>query len=374
MLIQATMRLKFPSSDQLVQTMRVFSKATQSAYDYARANKISSWKTLHQRTYRQIRGSSRLPSQLCCKAIKTAIETKRGCKNRKVDFNKELGIQYDQRSFSFDLSGKCSLSTIEGRYKTVLNVPEYYLKTYGDWKVASATLSKSGKDFYLNVVVSKESGPVFSGIGSKSVGIDVGISNLATTSDSVFFKGVKSRIARFQRLRRTLQIKGTESARKHLKRLSGGQTRFMRSVNHWISKRIVSGLDAGDIIVMENLHGIRERRGGRSLNRLLSNWAFLQLKCFVEYKAVRKGVFFCLVSPAYTSMMCNRCHEINSIRPKKAGFFKCLNCGYSCNADLNASFNLRDRADALRNALGLFVNQPIVGDSSDKPMPSGMGS
>ena len=241
----------------------------------------------------------------------------------------------------------------------------------GKWQ---ALRSPNQGRIFISTSSSPRIRPCFFRYRFQNVGIDVGISNLATTSGFVFFKGVKSRIARFQRLRSALQSKGTASARKHLKRLSGAQTRFMRSVNHWISKRIVSGLDAGDIIVMENLHGIRERRRGRSLNRLLSNWAFLQLKCFVEYKAVRKGVVFCSVSHAYTSMMYNRCHEIDSIRPKKVGFFKCLNCGYSFNTDLNASFNLRDRADALRNALGLFVNQPIVGNRSDKPMPLGMGS
>jgi len=160
--------------------------------------------------------------------------------------------------------------------------------------------------------------------------------------------------------------------------IRGRQTRFMRSVNHETSKHIVSSVGAGDIIVMEDLSGIRAKRKGKYLNRLLSNWAFLQLRNFVEYKALRAGVVFCTVSPAYTSKMCGRCHELDSIRPKKAGFFKCLNCGYTCNADLNASFNLRERADALRNACGLFVNQPIVAEqnqsSSGKPTPSGVGS
>jgi IS605 OrfB family transposase len=152
----------------------------------------------------------------------------------------------------------------------------------------------------------------------------------------------------------------------------------MRSVNHEISKRIVSSMDAEDIIVMEDLQGIRAKRRGKDLNRLLGNWSFNQLRNFVEYKSVRKGIVFCTISPAYTSKMCHRCHEITSVRPKRAGFFKCLNCGYSCNADLNASFNLRERANALRNACGLSVNQPIVVEydqySGGKPTPLGVGN
>ncbi|NYZ74409.1 IS200/IS605 family element transposase accessory protein TnpB [Candidatus Micrarchaeota archaeon] len=377
MMAQATIRLKVPHSTELLETMLEFSRATQFAYDYARANRISSWKTLHEKTYRKIRGFSMLPSQLCCKAIKLALETKRGCRNRKVDFRRELSIQYDHRSYSFDFSGRCSLATINGRLRLDLRVPEYYAKTYGDWEVRGAALCRSGKDLFLNVIVAKDLPAPAIGASSRTIGIDLGINNLAATSDGRFFKGVNNHIARLQGLRSRLQSKGTKSAKRHLKNLSGRQKRFMRSINHEVSRRIVSRINSGDMIVMENLHGIRSRRRGKVLNRLLSGWSFFQLRQLIEYKALRKGAIFVTVPAHYSSRECSRCHESRTERPGNAGFFHCLNCGYSCNADLNASFNLRDRADAARNVLGLFVNQPIVGDSisySGKPTASAVGS
>lgn len=364
MISQATVRLKAQHSKQLIETMLEFSKATKFAYSYALKNKIGSWKTLHQRTYREIREFSKLPSQLCCKAIKFALETKKRLRNRKVNFSKELSIQYDHRSYSFDFSGKCSLSTIKGRVRQNLYIPEYYLNTYRDWEIRSATLSKVGKDIFLNITVTKEVSPGISTSNSNVIGVDVGINNLATTSEKHFFKGIKAKIARLQRLKSRLQSKGTRSARRHLRELSGRQTRFMRSVNHEVSKCIVSRLNAGDIVVLEDLQGIRDKRRGKTMNRLLSNWAFAQLRGFIEYKAVRKGALFITISPQNTSKTCSRCNELTSRRPKNAGFFKCLNCGYSCNADINASFNLRGRADVLRNVLGLSVDQPIVAGNS----------
>jgi IS605 OrfB family transposase len=380
MMQRATISLKISFSTELVETMKEFSQATKFACDYAAKNKISSWKTLHQKIYYEIRRFSKLPSQLCCKAIKFAIEARRACRYRKINFNKELSIQYDQRSYSFDFSGKCSLSTIKGRQKHVIPIPKYYLDTYKDWDICGATLSKRGKDMFLNVTVTKDikcqTSPT-----PKILGIDLGINNLATTSDAKFFKGVKHHIAKFQRLRAKLQSKGTKSAKKHLKRISGRQRQFMRSLNHEISKSIVSRMQAGDIIVVEDLHSIK-RDKGRNMNRLLSNWSFFQLRQFVEYKATRRAILFVTVSPEYTSKTCSRCHEINSIRPNNAGFFKCMNCGYSCNADLNASYNLRGRVNAVRNTLGLFVNQPIVlspaGDghrfAKSKPRVAGFSS
>jgi predicted transposase len=249
MMHRATISIKIPqsASHQLLETMREFSKAAKFAYDYAAKNKISSWKILHQRVYREIRTFSRLPSQLCCKAIKFAIETRKSCKYRNVDFNRELTIQYDQRSYSFDFSGKCSLSTTSGRVKHDLSIPRYYLNTYADWIIGGATLSKRGKDILLNVTVSKEITDVLPTSDSKVLGVDLGINNLAVTSDGKFFNGVRVHIAKLQRLRSKLQSKGTKSAKKHLKRLSGRQKRFMRSVNHEVSRHIVSRVNAGDL-------------------------------------------------------------------------------------------------------------------------------
>lgn len=368
MQVHANVCLKVPFSTALIDSMQEFSKATQYAYTYAHRNKVTSWKILHQKIYSKIRSFSKLPSQLCCKAIKSAIETKKSCKNRKAKFNEELAIQYDQRSYSFDFSGKCSLSSVDGRIKQQLYVPEYYLKNYGDWTIRSATLSKCRKNLFLNITVTRNILAARHTSSSKCVGIDLGINNLAVTSDAMFFKGVKIEFARFQRLRTRLQMKGTKSAKRHLKKLSGKQKRFMKSINHEISKRIASSIGAGDIIVMEKLHGIRARKRGKTLNGLISNWAFYQLRTFIEYKAIRRRAIFMVVPPAYSSKTCNRCNDVLSKRPKNAGFFRCLNCGYSCNADFNASLNLKKRVNAMRNTLGLLVNQPIVAESFSQPL------
>jgi predicted transposase len=70
MMAQATIRLKVPYSKAIIITMLEFSKASQFAYNHALKHKIYSWKTLHQRTYEDIRKQFKLPSQLSCKAIK----------------------------------------------------------------------------------------------------------------------------------------------------------------------------------------------------------------------------------------------------------------------------------------------------------------
>jgi IS605 OrfB family transposase len=127
----------------------------------------------------------------------------------------------------------------------------------------------------------------------------------------------------------------------------------MRGVNHKISKEIVDNFD-GCKIVMENLKGIRKIRRGRRMNYWISNWSFFQLQSFIQYKAERKGIEFVKVKPNYTSQICSKCGKLGS---RYGACFVCCHCGYSLNADLNASLNLASPMLEKRQAV---ITQPYI--------------
>jgi putative transposase len=120
----------------------------------------------------------------------------------------------------------------------------------------------------------------------------------------------------------------------------------MRGVNHKISKEIVDNFD-GCKIVMENLKGIRRTNLGRRMNYWISNWSFFQLQSFIQYKAERKGIEFVKVRPNYTSQICSKCGKLGS----RSGCSFVCHCGFSLNADLNASLNLASPMLEKRQAL-----------------------
>jgi len=127
------------------------------------------------------------------------------------------------------------------------------------------------------------------------------------------------------------------SQRCELKKISGRETRYMRWVNHNISKSIVTNFNGGKI-VMEDLKGIRKQRRGKRMNYWISNWSFFQLQSFIQYKAERKGIVVDRVKPNYTSQICHRCGLLGS---RLSGCFSCSHCGISSySADLNAARNL----------------------------------
>jgi len=72
--------------------------------------------------------------------------------------------------------------------------------------------------------------------------------------------------ARDFRLRRKLQAKGTKSAKRHLKKLSGKTARRRRDHDHVVSRRIVDGVPEGATIAVENLTNIRTRVTAKKAN------------------------------------------------------------------------------------------------------------
>jgi IS605 OrfB family transposase len=195
--------------------------------------------------------------------------------------------------------------------------------------------------------------------GNKIIGVDLGVRNLAVCSDGKVFKGHKTKIRQFMYLRRKLQAKGTRSAKRHLKRLSGRQKRYTAWLNHNISRKIV---DSADAFVLENLKGITRRRNkymGKRMNRWLNSWSFHQLQTFIKYKAEYEGKPIVFVKPYMTSRMCSRCDQIGS---RYFDSFCCSDCGFMAQSDFNASCNLRR----------LFVNQPNISNGEVKTSADGL--
>jgi putative transposase len=137
------------------------------------------------------------------------------------------------------------------------------------------------------------------------VGVDMGVVKIATDSTGKNWSSERvERIRKkYESLRSRLQSAGTDSAKRHLKKLSGKEKRFKLDVNHCVSKELVDyakGTPSG--IVLEDLKGFKKRTTVRRDQRSRhSKWAFFELRIFIEYKAALKGVPAVLVDPKNTS-------------------------------------------------------------------------
>lgn len=354
---------------------------------------------LHKETYYPLRAQyPDLPSQLVCaarvkatEAVKSALTwkqkhaarypklvakaVKRGkeppkFKSVRCPQSQSAPIRYDARSYWVKWTSlTCSLASVAGRQEMGFTVPKQAVQYIG-WTVCSADLCSRHGRYFLHIVVSQSS-PVFSPT-NEVIGVDLGINRPAVTSKRDFLGDPrwKEQERRLFRLRRKLQKKGSKSAKRHLKTLSGKLFRQRKDHDHVLSKRIVQHASPGSTIVLENLSGIRERvtrRKGEDMRKMHS-WSYAQFWGFIDYKAEACGMQVVKVDPRHTSQQCSRCGHIARNNRRSQSLFLCRACGHCCNADLNAAKNIRDKHIAYLASLGISfagghpVKVPIVSD------------
>jgi putative transposase len=181
---------------------------------------------------------------------------------------------------------------------------------------------------------------------AETLGVELGIVNLATDSDGEAFSGgaCERTRQRMGALKVALQTRGTKSAKRHLKKLSGREARFRRDTNHCISKRIVrKAKHSHKGIALEDLRHIRsrtERTVKKSQRQRHSSWAFFQLRAFIAYKAALAGVPVRHVNPRDTSRTCSQCGHCEKANRVSQAESLCRSCGFAAPADWNAAINI----------------------------------
>lgn len=358
-----TLTLKIPLSvtpsaeKALLFTAQKFTDSFNRVASYGWEKRITNSVSLHRSTYAAEKASG-LPSQLICSARMKASEALKSVKslskngrNVSQPIAKSLSIRYDARSFSIRLAqGTVTMASVEGRQKAEFKLPRYYQEHANKGSTSATLVFSKGKPFLHVVVECEEPKPELTGI---RVGVDLGVKRPAVTSNAQFFGERRWRDVdqRYFRLKRSLQSKGTKSAKRRLRQLSGKVNRFRNDCDHVLSKRLVQLVDAGTTLVFEDLTNIRQNMKARktSLKRRLHAWSFARLVTFTEYKATRKGVYLETGDPAYTSQTCSRCQHVERGN-RKGNWFKCKACGYQCNADLNASRNIQVRTSLRGNS------------------------
>ncbi len=373
MKLTRTIKLKLDILEtEMLPTIQAYTKAynliCQQGWQDSDYNTIS----LHHKTYKIVREQFNLPSQLAISAITKATESLKSVRSKIVKkkkatqpVSKQCSIRYDKNSITiwFDKE-RISILTVNGRKKFSIQVPEYF-KQYITWKKCSAELFIRNHTVFLNIVMSTEKTDIPT--TDHYVGIDRGIKKIAVTSEKQFFSGSKiKRITdKHEKLKSKLQSKGTKSAKRHLKKLSKKVNSFRRDVNHCITKQIVESVNTGSTIILEDLTGIRQNVKLRKKQRTeVHKWNFYQFEQFLKYKAEEKGIKIEHVSARYTSQKCSKCGHISHSNRKNQSQFKCTKCSYQLNADLNASFNIKQNyLDSISYLSRAVVNQPIVTSS-----------
>ena len=245
---------------------------------------------------------------------------------------------------------------LKAKHKTVLIEKVGWIKTAEQLpmgcKYYNPRVKFDGKYWYLTVGIDVEQPKIE--LGHRTIGIDVGIKELAVTSDGVFYKNinktttVKKEEKRLKRLQRQASkkykkrtpkssnlIKLENKIRRKHRRLANIRTNYI----HQVSSEIVKTKPSR--IVMEDLN-ISGMMKNRHLAKAVANQKLSEFKFMMMYKCEKYGIKFIEAGRWFpSSKTCHSCGLINKNLKLSDRMYHC-ECGNVCDRDLNASYNLRD--------------------------------
>lgn len=211
------------------------------------------------------------------------------------------------------------------------------------------------------VILKKSSGKWFASITAKiehkqaekftvPIGIDVGITTLATLSNGKKYKNIKPQESLQRKLRITQRIlakkkigsKRREIARKKVAVIYEKIRNVRENYLHQVSHDIVSKNHA--IIAVEDLN-VNGMIKNRHLSRSLSDVSFREFLRQIEYKQKWNGGEFIKIDRFFpSSKTCSFCNFIVDTLPLSVRKWNCPKCSKTHDRDINASINILKQA------------------------------
>ncbi|MCC4104284.1 RNA-guided endonuclease InsQ/TnpB family protein [Serratia ureilytica] len=225
-------------------------------------------------------------------------------------------------------------------------------------EVKNVTVSQSCGKWYVSIQTEYEvADPVHN--AESMVGLDAGVTKLATLSDGTVYQPVncfKASQRKLAMLQRQLSRKEKFSAnwqkqKRKIQRLHSHIANIRRDYLHKVTSEISKN---HAMIVIEDLKvsnmsksakGTAEQHGRNvkaksGLNRSILDQGWYEMRRQLEYKQFWRGGQVLAIPPAYTSQRCACCGHTAKENRLSQSRFECLECGYTENADINGARNI----------------------------------
>ena len=180
----------------------------------------------------------------------------------------------------------------------------------------------------------------------KVIGLDLGIKHFFTTNQLEWVKPLNKyqrQLAHLQSLQRQLTTKTKFSTnwmrlQRRIAKKHHHIANCRKNFNHQLSRYIADKYDA---VFLEKLDiQAMLAKGGHKLNMQILDQGWYQFKMLLKYKMEWLNKAFVEVDPAYTSQACACCGHISRGNRPTQSQFRCLSCGFTANADYQASLNI----------------------------------
>lgn len=225
-------------------------------------------------------------------------------------------------------------------------------------KIKNATISQLAGQWYISFQVEVETAEP-NHTSTTIVGLDAGVTKLATLSDGTVYQPVNSfkasqrKLATLQRqLSRKVKFSSNwQKQKRKVQRLHSHIANIRRDYLHKVTSEISKN---HAMIVIEHLKvsnmsksakGTAEQHGRNvkaksGLNRSILDQGWYEMRRQLEYKQLWRGGQVLAVPPAYTSQRCACCGHTAKGNRLSQSKFVCQACGYTANADVNGARNI----------------------------------
>jgi putative transposase len=222
-------------------------------------------------------------------------------------------------------------------------------------KTLSAKVFKKGGQWFVSVAVELAQAVIPKTKTGKSIGIDLGITDLLVLSNGMKIqapKPLKTQLAKLRRLNKSLSRKqkgsnNREKAKTKLSRLHAKIGNIRSNSLHQITTYLVSEYD---VLAIEDLN-VSGMVKNRKLSRAISDLGFYEFKRQLIYKANQWGKAVKSVDRFYPSTKtCHYCsHKVDEL-PLSVRMWQCPSCHTKHDRDINASMNILANANNLLTA------------------------
>ncbi|WP_013334717.1 RNA-guided endonuclease InsQ/TnpB family protein [Gloeothece verrucosa] len=220
----------------------------------------------------------------------------------------------------------------------------------------SVTISRKADRWFISFNIEVE--PKITPKTSKIVGVDLGISALATLSTGQKFDNPRpyqkhqKKLSRMQWLNRRKKIGSIQWKRAQLKiarlHLKIGNIRkdTLHKATSYLSKNHAA-------VVIEDLN-VKGMLANRKLSKAIADSGFYEFRRQLQYKCELYGSQLVVVDRFFpSSKTCSHCGEIKEDLTLKDRWFTCPDCGFFFDRDWNAAINLMKAGGSLVSAPGV---------------------
>jgi putative transposase len=264
----------------------------------------------------------------------------------------EAGLRFpDPKEFSLDaLNARIKLPKL-GWVRLRMSRPV-------EGTLRNATLTREGEKWFVSIQAEQHH-TTATLCEAPTLGIDVGLVAFAATSDGQLIAPLQALAKRKRQLKYLQRAvarrkKGSSNRRKAVRRLGNLHRRIVRQRSDWHHKLTTQLASQHAVIAVEDLsikgmsasaRGTAHRPGKNvhvkaGLNRSILDAAWGEFTRQLSYKTHWRGGRVIFVNPSYSSRRCRICGDKSTENRKTQSLFRCVACGHTENADLNAAQNI----------------------------------